>query len=364
MTRHAVRALIGAEEGMFAVRADQRCESVRLPDAQLAALAPHRNASGEQVIYAVGGRESGTLYATAIDPTGRMRSLGMRASVGGTLCDLTVAADASAVLVANYADASVTVYALEPDGRIGSRTQSLAFAGSGPVTGRQDAAHVHQVLLMPGGQFVVVTDLGSDTVYSCRWDGDERQLRRARPPCVTPAGSGPRQLVFQSDTTALGVDELSSTVSEYHFDHDTGELRWLRRTPIGRNHDRTGPNYPSAIALSADRRYAYIGNRGTDSISVVTVADLLEIGQFPSGGSPQHLARVDGRLWCAVGNDEVASWMLDPIDGTLSDRRHEMTLARPRWILPIDSDPRSSTGQCHPARRTAFVGSHRAMRQQ
>src|ERR1700761_2962461 len=112
-----------------------------------------RSASGER-LYTVNetrtfaDQRGGGVTASARDPgSGALTLLNSRPSLGDDPCFVTLDPAQRFVLVANYGvDAgSVTVYQVEPDGRLGALTDHVVHSGSGPVPGRQDGPHAHMV---------------------------------------------------------------------------------------------------------------------------------------------------------------------------------------------------------------------------
>lgn len=291
-------------------------------------------APGGRWVYAVSQRDGGTVHAFDVaDGTWAERSA---VPSGGVLpCSITVSPGGRHLLVANYGSGSVGVLRLEADGTIGERTDLVEHTGSGPVADRQEAAHVHQVRFDPSGSLVVVTDLGADCLYSYRFDETTGTLARAeswRNAC--PPGAGPRHLVFASARRVVVSDELSSTVSAYDLDPATGALRWREQLAIGVIAD--GVSHPSDVLLTDAGRYAYVGNRGADTVSVVDVGGdgLRLVTELDAGRWPLHLAVTQDRLWVACrDSDEIVSWALDAT-GLASGARCSMAAAAPLCLVP------------------------------
>ncbi|MCR1781876.1 lactonase family protein [Nocardioides carbamazepini] len=285
-------------------------------------------------VYAVSQRAGGTVHA--FDVAGDAWVERSAVSSGGDVpCSVTLSPSGRHLLVANYGSGSVAVLRLEADGSIGERTDLVEHTGSGPVAGRQEAAHVHQVRFDPSGSLVVVTDLGADCLYSYRFDDTTGTLARAeswRNAC--PPGAGPRHLVFTSERHVVVSDELSSTVSRYDLDPATGALRWREQLAIGAV--AAGVGYPSDILLADAGRYAYVGNRGADTVSIIDVGgDALRlVAELPAGRWPLHLTVTAGRLWAACrDSDEVVSWALDET-GLAGGVRHTTGASAPLCLLP------------------------------
>ena len=140
------------------------------------------SASGEHV-YAVhetldfDDQPGGGITAYARDPrTGQLTALNARATLGDSPCHVTLDRSGRFVLNANYGVdvGSVTVHRIEPDGRLGDMTDHVEHAGSGPDPVRQANSHVHMIASDPVTGDILVSDLGSDTVFVYALDRDGR----------------------------------------------------------------------------------------------------------------------------------------------------------------------------------------------
>ncbi len=74
-------------------------------------------------------------------------------------------------------EARLAVHRLDGDGRLADLTDVVEHKGSGPVVGRQEGTHAHQVISDPAGRCVLATDLGADTVFTYQLDSDAGKLK-------------------------------------------------------------------------------------------------------------------------------------------------------------------------------------------
>ena len=187
------------------------------------------SASGENV-YAVhetstfDDQPGGGVTAYARDPgTGRLTALNARATRGGSPCHVTLDRSGRFVINANYGVdvGSVTVHRIEPDGRLGDLTDHVEHAGSGPDPVRQANSHVHMIASDPVTGDILVSDLGSDTVFGYGLDRDGRLAAKASASLAAVPGAGPRHLAFHPGGGHLFiVNELDSTVCALRRDDD------------------------------------------------------------------------------------------------------------------------------------------------
>jgi 6-phosphogluconolactonase (cycloisomerase 2 family) len=279
--------------------ADARLGSVPVSGASFLAAHPSLD-----VVYSTNETESGSVSALsygddALTPMGDPVPSG-----GANPCHLTVHPGGGWLLTAHYGTdtlrGSVAVHRLGPDGRIGELTDVVVHEGSGPVTGRQDGSHAHQVLLDPAGRFVLVTDLGADAVFTYRLDIEAGILERVATNAL-PAGSGPRHLAFApGGELVFSADELSSTLTCHRYDADQGTLTALSSVPASSALDRV--NQPGGIVASPCGRFVWLTNRGADTVAAFRVdgTGLEPIGEVASGGAwPRGLVLAGGHLLVA-----------------------------------------------------------------
>lgn len=300
-----------------------RHETRGLAGAEALALHP----SGEAVYLADGVDELVTIAV----PDGRV--LGRQASGGNLPCALAVDPSHRFVVTAHYAGAELTVHPIGADLALGPLMATREHDGSGPVVGRQETAHLHDVVFDPAHGTAIVTDLGADRLYEYAVDAS------GRPDVVdqveAPSGSGPRHSVFCPNGELLVSDELSSTMSRYCRDDDSGRLRWIEAVPT-RTEDDGEANYPSELVLG--RGVAYLANRGRDTIAVVDVTGPhLELVQEQScgGAFPQHLVVLGDQLLCANRQSDTITALSIDDTGRLGPAGVVAEFTGPCWILPL-----------------------------
>nr|WP_308801440.1 lactonase family protein [Streptomyces polyasparticus] len=206
------------------------------------------------------------------------RLLGARPVEGSGPTHLTVTA--GHVLTANYGSGSVSALPLGE-----GAASVLSHAGSGPVAGRQEGPHAHQVVADPSGRWMLSVDLGTDSVRICTLDGGALTVRRE---AALRAGSGPRHLAFHpSGGFVYVLNELDPTLTVCSWDADAGVLTPLREVPVLAEEPK-GDAYPSAIVASPDGRFLWTATRGEDVISTFAL----------DGGEPVLVAVTDcGGHW-------------------------------------------------------------------
>lgn len=204
---------------------------------------------------------------------------------------------------AAFAQGSIDVWDLDADDGSMTLKKQIEVGGTpGPVVGRQDSPHPHEILLDPTGAFFVVPDLGTDSILVIDSTEFEIQDRIT----VTPSGAGPRHGSF----FPLGTDgkeathyflacEIASLVKVFELEYTNTTLKFTEVQSLS----TFGAAFPPAnataasageLVIDAANKNLYVSNRltgnATDSISHfaidITSADepLKFVDQISSGG--------------------------------------------------------------------------------
>lgn len=223
-----------------------------------------------QNLYAVSqAGEEGGIEAFSIDQeTGELTKLNTLTAAGSPPCHVSVNRDNSIVVTANYHTKQIVSYLTNPDGSLKTVADIAEHDGSGPHE-RQEKPHMHYAGFSPDEKFVFAVDLGSDeiTTYAI----DPQGMLTKKHVLKTPAGSGPRHLTFSPNGKyAYVMTELSSEVLTLKYDQETGAFKQLQQLKAIPD-TFTDVNDGSAIHVSNDGKFVYVGNRGHNSIAVFKV---------------------------------------------------------------------------------------------
>ncbi|MDJ0347465.1 lactonase family protein [Streptomyces sp. H10-C2] len=242
-------------------------------------------------LYTVNERAQGAVTAIALNGGGTPKVLGSRPTGGAGPCHLSVHPGGRHLFSANYDSGSVAVHPIGADGRLGARTALVRHTSPPPGPG-QDGPHAHQIITAPDGRFVLAVDLGNDTVYTYRLDDAAGTLHQVSFAALRP-GAGPRSLTFHpGGRFAYLANELDNTVVVCGYDPSTGKLAPGAPQSTGTGN---GTNYPAQLLVTADGAFAYLANRGHNSITRYAVESggsaLRLLDTVPVGGDfPRHIA--------------------------------------------------------------------------
>lgn len=336
-----------ASKGIYVARFDTDRGTLAPPVLAAAARNPSFIAFHPRLpmIYAVAemaaadGGPGGAIEAFAIDETtGRLESRGAESTGGGGPCHVAVDPAGRAVLAANYGGGSVACLGLTEDGRLeplvsgegprGLLQHALDRAGeAGLHPKRQEKPHAHSVDVMPNGRFVVVCDLGLDTIFVHALDAAQATLA-PHASTRTPFGAGPRHFALHPHGRfGYAINELDLTVNGFTLDERAGGLTSLQTlsTLPDEVFDRTGFT-AAEVAVHPSGRFLYASTRGADTITAYQIDD--ETGRLTflaaesiRGKTPRHFAIApEGRFLLAAGqqSDTVTVFAIDAETGRLT----------------------------------------------
>ncbi|KUO06446.1 lactonase family protein [Streptomyces caeruleatus] len=282
-----------------------------------------------RTLYAVDEREDGAVTAVRLADR---KVLGSRSTGGAAPCHLSVHPGGRWLLSANYGTGSVAVHPIDASGALGERTDLVTHSSPAPGPG-QDGPHAHQIVTSPDGGHVLAVDLGTDTVYTYRLDqkaGTLTEVTRAR----TKPGAGPRHLTFHpGGRYAYLANEVDNTVAVCAYDPGSGRVTIGEEQETGTG---SGTSYPAQIVVTPNGRFAYLANRGHNSLARYAVeakgARLRLLDTVPvSGDFPRQIAlSPDGTLLFAANqrSSTVSVFLLD-------DKSGELRLAGEPFASPV-----------------------------
>ncbi|MFD5469699.1 lactonase family protein [Streptomyces sp. NPDC127105] len=271
-----------------------------------------------RTLYAVDERQDGGVTAVRLADR---RVLGTRSTGGSGPCHLSVHPSGRWLLSANYGSGSVAVHPIAASGALGERADLVIHTSPRPGPGQQ-GPHAHQVITSPDGGHVLAVDLGTDTVYTYRLNTRTGRLTEVSQAHTRP-GAGPRQLTFHpGGRYAYLANEVDNTLAVCAYDRPTGRLTVGATQSTGGG---AGRNYPSQVLVTADGKFAYLANRGHNTLARYAVAAdgarLKLLGTTPVAGDfPRQIAfSPNGALLFAANqkSNTVSVFHVDRANGAL-----------------------------------------------
>jgi len=294
-------------------------------------------------LYAVNEHEDQVSAFLIASPSGRLTFEGSRPTAGIGPAHVALDPTGHMLVIANYGGGSVAAVRLNADGSLGERSALIAPKGPpGPNRVRQGQSHPHGTTFTADGRWAFVCDLGLDRVLVYRAEAEHGLLQAAEPAfAAVPPGAGARHSVLSADGRFLYVvNELGGTISVFQWRPDSGALSLIETVSILPPRFR-GANTSAEIQLSADGRFVYASNRGSDSIAVLArnPADgrLTWLEAVGCGGrTPRHFTLSPDGHWLLCANqesDSITVLAVDPASGRLTLTPHRSEVSQPVCLL-------------------------------
>lgn len=196
----------------------------------------------------------------------RLIPLSLQPTGGQSACHVCLSEYEDFLYVTNYAGGSVSVFPVA-DGYIMPRIQLIKHTGaSRAYVARQESAHPHQAVFMPGTNLLFVCDLGTDEVVIYKADAETGLLIRDSSVKLHP-GAGPRHLVFDGQDRFYVGTELSNEVMFFEkSENDWKLVQTVSSLPEG----YTGES--AVAAVRRDRNRLYVSNRGHNSCAQFSIS--------------------------------------------------------------------------------------------
>lgn len=193
---------------------------------------------------------------------------------GSSTCHIALDQGVKRLFSANYFSGNLVSCAILDDGSLGEPIQIQQHIGLSINKERQSEPHVHSVNIDNQGNYLLATDLGTDSIMIYKIDKTEGKLVvNASQACeAVPPGEGPRHFVFHPN----GKHAYLSTELGGHvivFDYDEGHGTLCRKQMISTLPESyKGYIHVGHIDVSPDGKFVLASNRGHDSIAVYAVS--------------------------------------------------------------------------------------------
>lgn len=278
----------------------------------------------DQFLYAVNevseeSASSGTTGYVVAMSVGSRRSilrLNRRETQGAAPAHVSVSPDRDFVLVSNYDGGSIALFHVQADGSLASWADVHTF--------NQSVSHLHSTLWLPGSDFVIAADLGTDSLLVFTLEKEAKVLVPVAT-VATTNGSGPRHMVVDPQQKFLYViNELSSTIAVYALDTTQSKplasklVQEISTLPAGFNKIKT-PAKAADIRITSNGKFLLASTRGADIIAVYQISaekGTLSLVAFEStrGMTPRSLLIY--RSFVLVANQDSSSIVVFALDDT------------------------------------------------
>lgn len=296
------------------------------PNPSFVAIAPDG-----KMLYAVseGGDNDSPVNVISylIGNDGKLKQLNGQSSGGAGACHLSVSPDGRCVGVANYGGGSCAILPIADNGSLEPAGSFHQHTGRSVNPRRQSGPHAHSINFNASGTQAFVADLGLDQILIYDVDAAAGTMKPAKQPFLQmPAGGGPRHFCFvPGGRAAVANLEMTSQVALLRYDASEQTLSLLQvASTLPDGTDAPG-NSTAECLVYPGGRFAYVSNRGHNSIAVFEVdADagtIRPIGhQSTQGEIPRGFGIDPSGQFLIVGNQSsgnVVTFRINPQTGLL-----------------------------------------------
>lgn len=268
------------------------------------------------------GAASATASASSNAGGALLKPVGIAETHGRASCHVVALPGGKRFAVASYLDACLDTFVMDESGEL--RPESHYKYEGSSTHPRQKNSHAHQVCVAPGGDFLFVCDLGSDSIWQHPVDPQTGEVGPVSARITVPAGQGPRHMVFDAaGRRAFVIAELTGQVLVFDWQPQQGKLTY-RDSVDGLPEDFAGNPSGAALIRHPSGKAIIASQRQHNSIAFFALDEdekrlprrVVSIG---SGGSEPRDITVDasGR-WLFAANqnsDTVTVFELDPQTG-------------------------------------------------
>jgi 6-phosphogluconolactonase len=304
------------------------------------------------VVYAVneGTGPDAAISSFQLDaPAGALTLFNKVGAQGSGPCFVSVDPTGAMAFVADYTSGTFVAYRLS---NLGTLAQAIGVfkytqATHGPVSDRQDAAHIHCATVAPGDAYVLACDLGDDVILVFPIGPGRGDYVRVPLRVSARAGSGPRHLAFHPNGRWLYcVHELDCTIDLYDWrvERDAPVMRLRENSVVStlpRGASLAG-NTGCEIVVTDDGRFVYTCTRGVDEVVAFRVDQdtglLTEMQRVSCGGkTPRFMGLDPTRHWLVCCNQgapgSVTVLARDKVTGRLNAKAKVFQAPTPMFAL-------------------------------
>lgn len=216
-----------------------------------------------------------------------------------------------------------------------------------PTTSLSTDERAHAIVSDPSGRFIYVPHTRPNAIFQFAFDASTGMVEPLQPAkLVRTITAGPRHLWFHPTLNfAYGSDEQGNSITAYTHDPDTGTLKATQTRPsIPADFDESRRS-TSDIEVHPSGRFAYIANRGHNSIASFAIDDtsghLALLEHTPVEAVPRSFnITPDGQFLIAAGSQSKnlrvfrihANGRLEPTQTVIGNEAPWWVVTRPHFL--------------------------------
>lgn len=258
-----------------------------------------------------------------------------KVDVGAGAAYVALDRSGTCLLAAYYQAGKVTVHRINQDGSIAEKGFELATEKK-----------AHAIQTDPFNDFALVPHTGPNSIFQFRFNADKAELTANNPPITSaPEGLEPRHLQFHPKWTLVFTsDEKSDSISSYRFNKTKGTLKHVQTVSTLPEDFDNDANSCADIEISANGKFAFVSNRGHNSIAVFALekdGGITALGQTPTEAIPRsfNIAPNQKFLYAAGQKDgKLVAFKLNDQTGKLTRFATYEVGKSPSWVQVITVD--------------------------
>lgn len=290
----------------------------------------------KQHVYAVGESEIGyvSVFKWNTDRT-KLELVNNLPTEGIHPCFVEVSDDKNLIAVANYSSGNISVFQIDPEGKLLESPQIKNHKGNSIIKPNQDSPHAHCSKFSNDGKFIYVADLGIDEIVGYSVD-ENNKLSEKHTALKMDAGDGPRHFIYHPTKEIVYIiSEFSNSVTVASINTETGVFTKIdKQSTLPK--DFEGDSYGADIQISSNGKFLYASNRGPNSIAIFSVSDdgLLKLIGTESvrGDWPRNFTMSPNGEFLLVANQKsnnITVFKVNRETGLLTFTGHKLSISMP-----------------------------------
>ncbi len=244
--------------GIYLLELNQQSGSLQVKDSIAVRNASFLTLSQKGILYSVEEETTGLVHSINTNVTPYIIQ-SSQPSNGMHPCYIALDQTEQWLAVGNYSSGNLTLYPVLEDGSIGKAAQIIQHSGKSINVQRQEGPHVHATVFSPDNKFLLVPDLGTDSVNVYAFDAARGTLEHTSLSIPFTRGGGPRHLAFHPTSKWLYVlGELNGQINVY--DYSSGSFV-NTQVVVALPEGYRGNVWGADIHVSHDGRHLYASQR-------------------------------------------------------------------------------------------------------
>lgn len=260
-------------------------------------------------------------------------------SKGDAPCHISLDASGQFVIISNYMG-SVSTMKINKDYGLSAAIDVKIHEGGDTLSLRQSAPHPHMSHVAPDGQTVLVSDLGTNSIWHYKIDTNGHLDLQGK--TQSTPNAGPRHMSVHTTHDIIYVlNELNNTIEVFEWKNGQAPMKSLQVISTIRDTDRADDINSAAIRLHPNGKFLYACNRNANDITQNTISvyqidkasallSLLEIE--PTNGDTPRDFIIDPQgkflLVAHQNSDNIKTYKIQE-DGTIEDTQMSLDISTP-----------------------------------